>query len=96
MEKIKMYELKWTGRTDRSAAEITEILREIVKTCVDSNACGYDAWSVTSNAIGEIFVKIVTIIKDVATDSRYPPSLLRIKNASGESGERTLSNSAGF
>jgi len=68
MEKIKMYELKWTGRTDRSVAEITEILREIVKTCVDSNACGYDAWSVTSNAIGEIFAKIVTIKKDVATD----------------------------
>lgn len=28
--------------------------------------------------------------------SRYPPSLSKIKNVSGESGERTLSNSAGF
>lgn len=68
MGKIKMYELEWTGRADRSVAEITEILREIVKTCVDFNASGYDAWSVTSNAMGEVFAKIVTIKKDVATD----------------------------
>lgn len=68
MEKIKMYELEWIGQTDRSTVEVTEILREVVKTCVGFNACGYDAWSVTSNQGGEIFVKIVTIRKDSATD----------------------------
>ena len=29
-------------------------------------------------------------------NKKHPPSLLRIKNVSGESGERTLSNSAAF
>lgn len=68
MEKIKMYKLEWAGKVDESTKEVTAILKEIVKTCVDSHACGYDSWSVMSNCLGEIFISIVTIRKDSASD----------------------------
>lgn len=56
MEKIKMYKLKWAGKVDESTKEVAAILEEIVKTCVNSHACGYDSWNVMSNCLGEIFI----------------------------------------
>lgn len=113
MEKFKMYKLKWAGKVDESTKEVVAILKEIVKTCVDSHACGYDSWNVMSNCLGEIFISIVTIRKDSASDMikwmeekagmnlkmkeiEVSPSLLKVENVAGESGERTISNSAGF
>jgi len=112
MEEIKMYELEWSGRVDRSVSEVTEILGDAVKKCVDIGVGANDKWSVTSTPLGEIFIKIVTKRKESAIYTSElmkekegislklseikvsPPSLLRIKNVSGESGERTLSNRA--
>lgn len=48
MEEIKMYELEWSGRVDRSVSEVTEILGDAVKKCVDIGVGANDKWSVTS------------------------------------------------
>ena len=76
MEEIKMYELEWSGRVDRSVSEVTEILGDAVKKCVDIGVGANDKWSVTSTPLGEIFIKIVTKRKESAI---YTSELMKEK-----------------
>lgn len=76
MEEIKMYELEWSGRVDRSVSEVTEILGDTVKKCVDIGVGANDKWSVTSTPLGEIFIKIVTKRKESAI---YTSELMKEK-----------------
>lgn len=57
MEEIKMYELEWSGRVDRSVSEVTEILGDAVKKCVDIGVGANDKWSVTSTPTWRDFYK---------------------------------------